>query len=242
MTKIEAIFSYVPYKYDTAKFVYVGSLSRDHIDPSIFCVLTAPSKQTGISVADFLIFGERWDVASNTFRPPVSIICGYSLIIVWLFWSTTTGTLLVSFWDWFTGHILVVATTSCQVCTLIISRLRNELIHIIGGASFETGFCPHGGVYDPFPLSHGPSFNFDNSWLWSLECCIKYGLSSWKDIQGQFEWALPSVCLINGGTDIPTLLQWSCLSLACPSLLPTMPWIVVVSNMVCLAMMFCRAA
>ena len=127
-------------------------------------------------------------------------------------------------------------------CALIISRLRNELIHIIGGASFETGFCPHGGVYDPFPLSHGPSFNFDNSWLWSLECCIKYGLSSWKDIQGQFEWALPSVCLINGGTDIPTLLQWSCLSLACPSLLPTMPWIVVVSNMVCLAMMFCRAA
>jgi len=82
MTKIEAIFSYVPYKYDTAKFVYVGSLSCDHIDPSIFCVLTAPSKQTGISLADFLIIGERWDVASNTFRPPVSMICGYSLIIV----------------------------------------------------------------------------------------------------------------------------------------------------------------
>lgn len=82
VTKIEAIFSYVPYKYDTAKFVYVGSLSHDHIDPSIFCVLTAPSKQTGIAVADFLILGERWDVASNTFRPPVRIVCGYSLIIV----------------------------------------------------------------------------------------------------------------------------------------------------------------
>jgi len=82
MTNIEAIFSYVPYKYDTAKFVYVGSLSHDHIDPSIFCALTAPSKQTGIPLADFLIFGERWDVASNTFRPPVSILRDCSLIIV----------------------------------------------------------------------------------------------------------------------------------------------------------------
>jgi len=80
ITKIKVIISYVPYKYDTAKFVYVGSISRDHIDPSIFCVLTAESKKPGIPLADFLIFGERWDVASNTFRPPVSIVCGCSLI------------------------------------------------------------------------------------------------------------------------------------------------------------------
>jgi homogentisate 1,2-dioxygenase len=56
------------------KFIYVGSISRDHIDPSVFCVLTAKSKQNGIPLADFLILGERWDVASDTFRPPVSIL------------------------------------------------------------------------------------------------------------------------------------------------------------------------
>ena len=53
------------------KFVNVGSISKDHIDPSIFCVLTAKSKQPGVPLADFLIFSPRWDVASGTFRPPV---------------------------------------------------------------------------------------------------------------------------------------------------------------------------
>ena len=64
--------SYVPYKYDLSKFVYAGSISKDHIDPSIFCVLTAKSKAPGTPLADLLIFGERWDVAEGTFRPPVS--------------------------------------------------------------------------------------------------------------------------------------------------------------------------
>lgn len=64
--------SYVPYKYAMEKFVNVGSISKDHIDPSIFCVLTAKSKTPGSPLADFLIFSPRWDVASHTFRPPVS--------------------------------------------------------------------------------------------------------------------------------------------------------------------------
>jgi homogentisate 1,2-dioxygenase len=64
--------SYVPYKYAMEKFINVGSISKDHIDPSIFCVLTAKSKQPGVPLADFLIFSPRWDVASGTFRPPVT--------------------------------------------------------------------------------------------------------------------------------------------------------------------------
>lgn len=64
--------SYVPYKYAMEKFVNVGSISKDHIDPSIFCVLTAKSKTPGTPLADFLIFSPRWDIASHTFRPPVS--------------------------------------------------------------------------------------------------------------------------------------------------------------------------
>ncbi|KAI5799114.1 putative homogentisate 1,2-dioxygenase [Peziza echinospora] len=62
--------NYVPYKYDLTKFVNVGSISVDHIDPSIFCVLTAKSRDPTASLADFLIFSPRWDVASNTYRPP----------------------------------------------------------------------------------------------------------------------------------------------------------------------------
>ena len=65
--------SYVPYKYAMEKFTNVGSISKDHIDPSIFCVLTAKSKSPTVPLADFLIFSPRWDVASNTFRPPVGI-------------------------------------------------------------------------------------------------------------------------------------------------------------------------
>ncbi|KAI0671633.1 homogentisate 1,2-dioxygenase [Trametes maxima] len=62
--------NYVPYKYALEKFAHVGSINKDHIDPSIFCVLTAKSKTPGAPLADFLIFSGRWDVATGTFRPP----------------------------------------------------------------------------------------------------------------------------------------------------------------------------
>jgi homogentisate 1,2-dioxygenase len=62
--------NYVPFKYDLTKFVNVGSISVDHIDPSIFCVLTAKSRDPNAPLADVLIFSPRWDVASNTYRPP----------------------------------------------------------------------------------------------------------------------------------------------------------------------------
>jgi hypothetical protein len=55
----------VPYKYDLTKFVNVGSISVDHIDPSIFCVLTAKSRDLNAPLADFLTFQPRWDVASR---------------------------------------------------------------------------------------------------------------------------------------------------------------------------------
>ncbi|KAH9949789.1 homogentisate 1,2-dioxygenase [Amylocystis lapponica] len=62
--------NYVPYKYALEKFVNVGSISRDHIDPSIFCVLTAKSKTPNAALMDLLIFSPRWEVSTNTFRPP----------------------------------------------------------------------------------------------------------------------------------------------------------------------------
>ncbi|MDY0743788.1 homogentisate 1,2-dioxygenase [Paucibacter sp. R3-3] len=59
-----------PYKYDTAHFMTIGSISFDHPDPSIFTVLTSPSDTEGWANADFVIFPPRWLVAEDTFRPP----------------------------------------------------------------------------------------------------------------------------------------------------------------------------
>ena len=60
----------VPLKYDTARFMVIGSISHDHPDPSIFTVLTSPSDTPGVANCDFVIFPPRWLVAEDTFRPP----------------------------------------------------------------------------------------------------------------------------------------------------------------------------
>mmetsp|Transcript_28113 Transcript_28113/g.45585 ORF Transcript_28113/g.45585 Transcript_28113/m.45585 type:complete len:467 (-) Transcript_28113:204-1604(-) len=62
--------NYVPFKYDMSLFCVVNSVSFDHIDPSIFTVLTCKSLEAGVAVADFVIFPPRWSVQDNTFRPP----------------------------------------------------------------------------------------------------------------------------------------------------------------------------
>jgi homogentisate 1,2-dioxygenase len=62
--------THVPYKYDLANFMTIGSISFDHPDPSIFTVLTSPSSDPGIANLDFVIFPPRWLVAEHTFRPP----------------------------------------------------------------------------------------------------------------------------------------------------------------------------
>ena len=61
---------YVPYKYDLARFMTIGSISFDHADPSLFTVLTSPSGEAGVANVDFVIFPPRWQVAEDTFRPP----------------------------------------------------------------------------------------------------------------------------------------------------------------------------
>jgi homogentisate 1,2-dioxygenase len=61
---------YVPYKYDLARFMVINSVSFDHVDPSIFTVLTSPSGQPGVANVDFVVFPPRWQVSEDTFRPP----------------------------------------------------------------------------------------------------------------------------------------------------------------------------
>ncbi len=60
----------VPLKYDTARFMTIGTVSYDHPDPSIFTVLTSPTDTPGTADCDFVIFPPRWMVAEDTFRPP----------------------------------------------------------------------------------------------------------------------------------------------------------------------------
>lgn len=62
--------NYAPYKYNLADFVPAGAVRVDHMDPSIFTVLTCPSSEPGVAVADFVIFPPRWAVQEHTFRPP----------------------------------------------------------------------------------------------------------------------------------------------------------------------------
>jgi homogentisate 1,2-dioxygenase len=62
--------NYVPYKYDTANFMVLGTISYDHPDPSLFTVLTSQSDTPGLANADFVIFAPRWLVGEDTFRPP----------------------------------------------------------------------------------------------------------------------------------------------------------------------------
>ncbi|KAJ2778233.1 hypothetical protein H4R18_004709 [Coemansia javaensis] len=78
--------NYAPFKYNLADFAVVGSVSFDHIDPSIFTVLTCKSAHPGTAVADFVIFPPRFEVQMHTFRPPyfhrncmsefMGLICG----------------------------------------------------------------------------------------------------------------------------------------------------------------------
>jgi homogentisate 1,2-dioxygenase len=62
--------NYAPYKYDTANYMVIGTVSYDHPDPSIFTVLTSPTDTQGLANCDFVIFPPRWLVGENTFRPP----------------------------------------------------------------------------------------------------------------------------------------------------------------------------
>ncbi|KAJ7082869.1 homogentisate 1,2-dioxygenase [Mycena belliarum] len=118
--------NYVPYKYAMEKFINVGSISKDHIDPSIFCVLTAKSKAPGVPLADFLIFSPRWDVASETFRPP--------------YYHRNSSTEFMG---------MLYGVYGGRSDGFQPGGELQLFAHEVG-ASYETGFCPHGVSYDEF--------------------------------------------------------------------------------------------
>eukprot|EP00871_Galdieria_phlegrea_P005251 jgi/Galph1/5727/GphlegSOOS_G4406.1 len=62
--------NYAPFIYDLGRFCPVNSVLFDHMDPSIFTVLTCKSSIPGLAVVDFVIFPPRWMTQEHTFRPP----------------------------------------------------------------------------------------------------------------------------------------------------------------------------
>ncbi|KAK0665747.1 putative homogentisate 1,2-dioxygenase [Cercophora samala] len=60
---------YAPYRYDLSRFCHLTA-NTDQLDPTSYCVLTAPSKWPGVSLVDFCIFGDKWAVSKDTLRIP----------------------------------------------------------------------------------------------------------------------------------------------------------------------------
>jgi homogentisate 1,2-dioxygenase len=59
-----------PCKYDMRHFVAVGSVTIDHLDPSIYCALTSPSDPVAGPNAEFMVLPPRWNVAERTLPAP----------------------------------------------------------------------------------------------------------------------------------------------------------------------------
>jgi homogentisate 1,2-dioxygenase len=62
--------TYAPYKYDLNRFQCINTVTFDHPDPSIYCVLASPTAIPGVSNIEIGCFPPRWSVAEHTFRPP----------------------------------------------------------------------------------------------------------------------------------------------------------------------------
>lgn len=72
--------SYIPYKYALEKFISAAVADRDQSDPTIACVLTARSRTPGVQMVDFMAFTPRWNVASDSYRLPVSLRGGLGVV------------------------------------------------------------------------------------------------------------------------------------------------------------------
>ncbi|GAB0490686.1 hypothetical protein MMPV_001923 [Pyropia vietnamensis] len=63
--------NHLPYTFDLADYCPVNAVLYDHLDPSIFTVLTVPSGTApGVAVLDVVVFPPRWSVAEHTLRAP----------------------------------------------------------------------------------------------------------------------------------------------------------------------------
>jgi homogentisate 1,2-dioxygenase len=180
--------NYVPYKYDLTKFVNVGSISVDHIDPSIFCVMTAPSRDPASPLADFLIFSPRWDVASHSksFTPMMN------WIECW--WKTAYRPPYYH------------RNGASELMGLIYGEYAGRSDEFQpGGISYECGFVPHGVAYEEFKaasaqpppemrISEGAvAFMMESSrmftiadWAWNSDKMHEHDPKMWDNLVDNF--------------------------------------------------------
>lgn len=62
--------SLLPCKYDLRNFNAIGSVTYDHPDPSIGCVMSSYTHAPGVANIDFVVFAPRYVCMENTYRPP----------------------------------------------------------------------------------------------------------------------------------------------------------------------------
>ncbi|KAI0022680.1 homogentisate 1,2-dioxygenase [Xylariomycetidae sp. FL0641] len=62
--------NYIPYKYEARRFINSAVVDRDQSDPTVYTVLTAKSKIPNVSISEVCLFTPKWNVSTNTFRPP----------------------------------------------------------------------------------------------------------------------------------------------------------------------------
>lgn len=83
-----------PYKYDLRLFNTIGSISYDHLDPSISLVPQSPSDVPGMDTVDLMIFPPRWLATENTLRPPWlhrNVASGFMGLIQGIYDAETEG-------------------------------------------------------------------------------------------------------------------------------------------------------
>jgi hypothetical protein len=101
-----------------------------------------------VPLCDFLIFSPRWDVASHTFRPPASSRPLFLFDKFWTMLSITTGIRRRNLWVCCTVFTEEEATdSSLEAITYAACKYLGIYLLPFSGASYETGFCPHGGSF-----------------------------------------------------------------------------------------------
>mmetsp|Transcript_12551 Transcript_12551/g.34818 ORF Transcript_12551/g.34818 Transcript_12551/m.34818 type:complete len:519 (+) Transcript_12551:218-1774(+) len=170
--------NYLPYKYDLQKFCTVNSVSYDHLDPSIYTVLTCPSSTLqGTALTDFVIFPPRYMATDeNTFRPPWfhrNTMSEYMGLIVGQYDAKPNGAFLpggASLHNCMVPHgpdAVAVQKATADPCT--------EPTYFDKGLAF---------MFETYlPLTVAPVALTDVEWL-----DVNYAPSSWKSltVSGQF--------------------------------------------------------
>lgn len=115
---------YAPYRYDLARFGHLTA-NADQLDPTAYCVLTAPSpssssspcsssSSSSSSLVDFCLFGEKYAVARDTLRIPYH-------------------------------H----RTVAAELVGVVRGRYGGSARRLeAGGLSFEQAYMPHGETYE----------------------------------------------------------------------------------------------